>query len=347
MSARKSSFTSAREIKVGVVGYGGAYNMGRIHLQQMRAAGMSVTAVAELDPKRLAIAANDFKGIETYDNLDHMLAKSEVDLITIITPHITHAQLALQCLRAGRHVICEKPFAISTREVDRMIAAAEKSGLLLSTYHNRHWDGRILLACDLVKRKQLIGDVVRIQASYGVYGSPGDWWRSSRTISGGILFDWGVHLLDYSLQLTDGAITEVTGFASSGFWADKTRWKEDTYEDDAHAIVRLDSGQHINLRISQIDPCIDTMLTVTGTKGTLLVGDKTTTHVAVKPKRKIITEYQHPPCQYQKYYNNICEYLLGQADLIITAEWARRPVHIIDLAMQSAAKGTALKAKYA
>ncbi|MBC8041640.1 MAG: Gfo/Idh/MocA family oxidoreductase, partial [Opitutaceae bacterium] len=129
-------FKSPSEIKVGVIGYGGAFNMGRQHLQQMQAAGMTPVAVCEVDASRLAVATTDFPGIETYPTIAAMLKNSAVNLIVIITPHNTHASLALQCLRAGRHVVCEKPLAITTKEVDAMIAAAKKAGVMLSTYHN-------------------------------------------------------------------------------------------------------------------------------------------------------------------------------------------------------------------
>jgi scyllo-inositol 2-dehydrogenase (NADP+) len=100
-------YSKASEIKVGVVGYGGAFNMGRGHLNQMKAAGMSPVAVAEVDPTRLEAAKVDFPGIETYKSVTEMLKKSSVDLVVLITPHNTHAPLAIQCLKAGRHVVCE------------------------------------------------------------------------------------------------------------------------------------------------------------------------------------------------------------------------------------------------
>lgn len=207
-----SAYRKPSQIKVGVVGYGGAFNMGRQHLQQMQVAGMTPTTVVEKDPARLEVAGMDFPGIETYTDVSEMLKRSAVDLVVIITPHNTHATLALQCLKAGRHVVCEKPLAITTVEVDAMIRAANKAGVMLSTYHNRHWDGRILQAVDIVRKRKLIGDVVRIGCHMGGYSKPGDWWRSSLSVSGGILYDWGVHLLEYSLQLIDSPVTEVSGY---------------------------------------------------------------------------------------------------------------------------------------
>ena len=227
------------DIKVGVIGYGGAFNMGRQHLKEMQAAGMTPVAVAEVDPSRLAVAKTDFPGIETYSSVTAMLKGSPVDMVVIITPHNTHADLAIKCLNAGRHVVCEKPLAITTAEVDAMIKAAKKSGVMLSTYHNRHWDGRIRQAVELVKKRKLIGDVFRIECHMGGYSKPGDWWRTSRSISGGVLYDWGVHLLEYSLQLIDSPVGEVSGFAHEGFWAPQTRWKADANEDEGFLVVRF------------------------------------------------------------------------------------------------------------
>ncbi|MFZ2655804.1 MAG: Gfo/Idh/MocA family oxidoreductase, partial [Victivallales bacterium] len=196
-------FKNASEIKVGVIGYGGAFNMGKSHLNEMKKAGMTPTAVAEIDKERLKVAETDFPGIETYTSVAEMLKKSDVNLLAIITPHNTHAKLAIQCLKAGRHIVCEKPLAITTAECDAMIAEAKKNNLVASTYHNRHWDGCILDAVKKV-RSGAIGEVVRVEAHMGGWGQPGDWWRTSRTISGGILYDWGVHLLEYSFQILEG-----------------------------------------------------------------------------------------------------------------------------------------------
>ncbi len=99
-------FKTASEVKVGVVGYGGAFNMGKAHLMQMRDAGMTPVAVTEIDAERRKVAELDFPGIKTYRNLGAMLRYSDVNLVVIITPHNTHAKLALQALKAGRHVVC-------------------------------------------------------------------------------------------------------------------------------------------------------------------------------------------------------------------------------------------------
>ncbi|MBN1555137.1 MAG: Gfo/Idh/MocA family oxidoreductase [Phycisphaerae bacterium] len=339
-------FKQAKDIRVGVIGYGGAFNMGKCHLQQMHKAGMTPLAVAEIDPKRLVVAKEEFPGIETYTSVATMLKKSDVNLITIITPHNTHARLALQCLRAGRSVVCEKPLAITTDECDRMIAEARKRDVVLSTYHNRHWDGCILEAVKRIRRGE-IGEIIRIEAHMGGYGKPRDWWRSSKSISGGILYDWGVHLLEYSLQLIDSDIVEVTGFAKNGFWADQLHWKKDTNEDEAHAVVRFRSGQWLELTISEIDVNSKSKdrgwLEITGTKGTYLFNHDTFT---VMTPNGITKRGKNRKSDWDAYYKNIADHMVKGEKLVITPEWSRRPIHILDLTVRGAKLGKSLPAKY-
>ena len=339
-------FRKASEIKVGVLGYGGAFNMGRAHLGEMQRAGMTPVAVAEIDAERLEVAEADFPGIQTYPSLSAMLRKSDVNLIAIITPHNTHAKLAVQALKAGRHVVCEKPFAITTAECDGMIAAAKQSRVVVSTYHNRHWDGCILAAMKQVK-SGLIGEVHRVEAHMGNYGKPGDWWRSSKSISGGIMYDWGVHLLEYSLQILDSDIAEVSGFARSGFWAKQSTWKKDTNEDEGFAVVRFTNGKWLTLNMSSLESNPErSFLEVTGTLGSIILEwgfNEVITHDGADV---IATRYANPESEGWRLYQNIADHLVKGRKLIITPEWARRPIHILDLAGRSARQGKALKARY-
>jgi len=336
----------ASDIRVGVIGYGGAFNMGKSHLDQMLKAGMTPLAVCELDKSRLEVAKTDFPGIETYSSVAQMLKKSDVNLITIITPHDTHAKLALQCLKAGKHVCCEKPLAITTAECDAMIREAKKNKVVLSTYHNRHWDGCILKAVDVIK-SGAIGEVFRIEAHMGTWGKPQDWWRSSRKISGGILYDWGVHLLEYTFQLINSDITEVSGFAKSGFWADKTKWKKDTNEDEGFLTVRYKNGAWSSLCITQLDSNPkEGQLEITGTKGTYIFSHQNWEMITHKGDKVISTKGPSPANEGDKFYQNIANHLTKGEKLVITPEWSRRPIHVLDLSVQSIKKGVAMKAKY-
>ena len=346
-------FKSAQEIKVGVVGYGGAFNMGRNHLNAMQKVGMTPFAVCELDAERLAVAGQDFPGIETYDRLETMLEASDVNLLVHITPHNLHFPLAAKCVKAGKHVVTEKPFVINTAEADKLIKLAEQNDVMVSTFHNRHWDGNILRAVREIVEKQSIGEVFRIDASMGNYAMPRPWWRTSQSVSGGVLYDWGVHLLEYSLQLIDAQVTEVAGFAKRGFWESQAKkdfpWIGDMNEDEASAVVRFDNGAFINLSISQLKAQASPhILTVHGTRGTYAFGHPEWS--TYKPNRQgeiVEKSGKNPKSDGAKiFYQNIADYLTDQAELVITPQWARRPIHILDLAGRSARQNKTLKAKY-
>lgn len=352
-------YKSPHDIKVGVIGYGGAFNMGKQHLTEMKKAGMSPYAVCELDPERLKVAEKEFPGIETHQSLDKMLKTSDVDLLVHITPHNLHYPLAAKCLKAGKHVVVEKPLTVTTAQADKLIDLGKKHRAMVSTYHNRHWDGWITRAVKQIVEKQAIGGVYKIDCHMGAYGMPGAWWRTSKTVSGGILYDWGVHLLEYCFQLLPGArITEVAGFAVEGYWPSKMNkshpFKNDANEDEARAIVRFDTGAHVSLTVSQLqsDPK-PYRLAVTGTQGTYEIAfyqgaelDGWTLRKANAKGELTEKKGKHPRDRGDLFYKNIAGYLTGQAKLVITPEWARRPIHVLDLAAKSARQGRALKAKY-
>ncbi len=343
-----AKFKTAADIYVGVVGYGAAFNMGPHHFNEMKRAGMTPLAVADIDPTRLPAARKDFPGLETYDSLGEMLRKSKVNLVTVITPHDTHAKLALQALNAGRHVVCEKPFAITTAECDAMIAAARKKNLVISTYHNRHWDGTILQAVKDIRGGK-IGKVFRVEAHMSGYYKPGDWWRGSKTISGGVMYDWGVHLLEYALQVLgpEAKIAEVSGHAHRGFWGPQTKWKNDCIEDEGFAVVRFKDGAYLTLLMSVLDSKPKPgWVTFTGTKGTYVMDSTRNEHITRLYDTSTSTKITNPPCEGWKFYQNIADHLVKGEKLVITGQWARRPIHILDLASQSAKLGKPLKAKY-
>jgi predicted dehydrogenase len=339
----------AAGLRAAVVGYGGAFNMGRKHLEEMQRAGMAPAAVAEIDPARLDVARADFPGIEVYASLDELLARSDANVIAVITPHNTHAPLAIAALEKGRHVVCEKPLAITTDECDRMIAAAKRGGAVLSTYHNRHWDGCIVEAVRRIRAGE-IGDVYRIEAHMGGFGPPRDWWRTSKTTSGGILYDWGVHLLEYAFQIVGARIVEVSGFAKRGHWAPHTRWKDDTNEDEAFAVVRFDNGVWLTLNMTSLDMRAKGdrgQLEISGTRGTYCMngGDFEIWRGDGKGTTSI-TRGRNPESEGWRYYQNLADHILKGEPLTITPEWSRRPIHVLDLAVRSAEAGRAMPAAY-
>ncbi|GAH10259.1 unnamed protein product, partial [marine sediment metagenome] len=222
-----------KPLKAGVIGYGASFNMGRMHLEGIAdAAGFEGVAVCDIDPARCRAAKEEQNGIKTYPSAGALLRNSDVDLVVIVTPHNSHARLAIQCLNAGRHVITEKPFCITVKEANAMIAAAKKNKVMLSVFHNRRWDGDYLAIKDIIDRG-LLGEIFHIEATMSGYGHGRYWWRSDKKISGGAFYDWGAHICDWVLGLVPSKITEI-----SGHFQPKRIWHDITNEDHCNAVIR-------------------------------------------------------------------------------------------------------------
>ena len=198
----------ARKVfRCGVIGYGGAFSMGNAHLTSLsKNAGMVAAAICELDPKRRKVAAEEWPEATVYERVGDMLRHAELDLATVITPHNTHAPLALQCLDAKVGVVLEKPLALTGTEVKDMIALAKRRKVMLSCFHNRRWDGDFMVLRDLIRKEKIIGRVFRIECGGNGYGVQPDWWRNSRKISGGAIYDWGAHFTDWVLNIVTAEI---------------------------------------------------------------------------------------------------------------------------------------------
>ena len=328
-----------KEIKIGVIGYGGAFNMGKGHLNELALnKGFVPGAVCDLDPERLKIAKKDFPGIQTYTDVGKLLKESDVKLAVIILPHNVHAKVALQCLAAGRHVVVEKPFAITVAECDAMIAMAKKRKVMLSTYHNRHWDANILT---ILKHLPKIGRPFRWESFAGGYNEPREWWRSYKEISGGIIYDWGAHFTEWMLQVMDYEMREISGFKV------KEVWKKFTNEDELEAVVRFKNNAIASHTASSITLAGKDMLRIVGTKGAIVATHRDVdVYTQDAHGNKVKTSVVLEKARGTDYYKNVHDHLFEGAKLIITAEWARRVIQVLDYACVSANKGAPVKAKY-
>lgn len=323
--------------RVGVIGYGGAFNMGQLHLASMaKNEGVEVAAVCELDAERRQVAEEDFPGVKTYGRVGSMLRNANLDLVTVITPHNTHAKLAVQCLNAGIHVVCEKPLAITSAEVKRMQAAAKKNKALISTFHNRRWDGDFVVLRDLILKEQIIGRVFRIEAgSYG-YGEQGTWWRSNRKISGGAIYDWGAHFTDWILNIVPEKIASV-----SGYQVKNPAWKKYDNEDHSEYTLRFQSGCTATLTMSNLSMSSRPRWRVLGTQGAIEdVGGKFLVKALING-RQMSTEVPFAESNWDAYYENVFAHLQGRADLVITPQSAGRVIGVLEAANMSAARGSA------
>ena len=321
-----------KSIRCGVVGYGGAFNMGQTHLNSMtRNRRMEVAAVCELDAARRKVAEEDFPGVETFAEVGDMLKNAELDLVTIITPHNTHSPLAIECLNAGVNVVCEKPLAITSRQVKDMMSAAKKNGVMLSTFHNRRWDGDFQTLRDLVNKEKAIGRVHRIEAGFYGYGAQGNWWRSDRNISGGAIYDWGAHFTDWILNVVPEKIDWV-----SGYQVKNRAWKGYSNEDHSEYSMRFASGAIATLTISNLSMSSRPRWRVLGERGSIEdLGGKFLLKTLVNG-RQMSAEVPYAESNWHAYYENVYKHLQGRAKLIITPESAARVIGVLEAANISA-----------
>ena len=333
-----------KEIRGAVIGYGGAFNMGKGHLDWMQAAGIVPTAACDVDPARVAVAKGDFPGIHTYTAVEALLKDEGVDLVTLITPHNTHAALAIQCLNAGKNVVCEKPMCLTAQEATDMIAAARQNNVMLSVFHNRRHDGDFQALREAIVEKKLIGDVFSIQAGFAGYGHPGHWWRSDKAISGGAFYDWGAHFLDWILNLMPGQkVTSVFGLFHKRVWHDVTN------EDHVQAVLKFDSGAHADVSFSQISSLPINRWRIQGTQGGILddgsVKDGFTLFRQVDGM-KMQGELRNKASQWDRYYKDLNAHLTAGAPLDVTPEQARRVIAIMEAAEKSSQSGQAEPVPY-
>ena len=329
-------------IKCAVVGYGPAFNMGKAHCDQIRATkGLELVAVCDADHKRIEAAKKDFPSISAYGDLGEMLKKADVDLVTVVVPHNVHASLALQCLKAGKNVIVEKPMCITTVEATAMINEAKKRNLMLTVFHNRRLDGDYLALKEAINEGK-IGKVFHIEAFMGGYGHPGTWWRSNKKASGGAIYDWGAHLLDWVLNLVPEKIAGVTGYFYKLVWTDVTN------EDQVEAAIRFESGALVDVQMSNLASIGKSRWRILGTKGGITsVPDKECFRMVTYADGKPVeSQINFKKGEHSAYYRNIADHLLKGTELLVKPEEARRVIAVMEAAEESSKKGETVKLKY-
>ena len=329
--------TGSKEVRWGIVGYGGAFNMGKLHGESINGTGMKVIAVCDIDPKRTEAAQADFPGITTYADHKEMLKNKDIDCVVNILPHNLHYPVTMDCLRAGKGVCSEKPFCITTEEATDMIDLAKKKKVLLTVFHNRRHDGDFMAVKEVID-KGIIGEVFRVEAYMGGWSKPGKWWRSIKEISGGNFYDWGAHHVDWVLNFLAGRkIKSVTGFYQKRVWMDAT------IEDETQAIVRFDNDVVADICLSSIAKVGKPRWRILGTKGAI--------EDHWSGKFKVFTEIKgysaemevgYKPTTWEEWYPNLADHLLRGKELEVKPEEARRVIMIMDYAERSAKEGKSI-----
>lgn len=248
------------EIKAAIVGYGG---MGHYHHKEMpKDAGIRVDAVYDINPKKMEEARQ--KGLRTFSSLEELLADPSISLVIVATPNNFHKEIVVRALGAGKNVVCEKPAALDSGEFAEMMEAAKKSGKVFTVHQNRRWDTDFNIVKKAVE-ESLIGTPFYIESRVqGANGVPGD-WRCVKEAGGGMMLDWGIHLLDQMMFLVKSPVTSVYTHMLS------VKFKD--VDDNFKLLLRFENGLSALIEVDTF--CFEPLPRwhVSGDGGTLVVRD--------------------------------------------------------------------------
>jgi predicted dehydrogenase len=182
-------------IRVAVIGYGLA---GRVFHAPLVAATDGLELAAIVSSRRDEIAAA-WPGVAVVADPEAVFTDPAIDLVVVATPNDSHFDLAVRALAAAKHVVIDKPFALTSAEAKTLIGKAR--GRLLTVFHNRRWDGDFLTLKKL-KANGTLGDIAYLESRFDLYRPVvQDRWRERSGPATGIWYDLGSHLLDQALQL--------------------------------------------------------------------------------------------------------------------------------------------------
>ena len=324
-----------KPIHIGLIGFGPAYSMGAYHSSLIaEVEGLEVTAVCDRDPARLEAAREALPGVATYRSTRDLLRKSDIGLAVVILPHNLHARVAVECLNAGRHVVVEKPMCVTVAEGNNMIDAAEKNERMLSVFHQRRFDGDFLTIRELIE-KGAIGEVFQIEGASCGFGKPRQIWRSDKKISGGLLFDWGAHFLDWILTLMPGEIETVTGLLH------KRVWHSVTNEDHGVITIRFVGGEMAQFEQSTIAAAPKPRWRILGTRGSLMTDERGLVLRASVDGLPAETVVRLREKNTGAYYLNIANHLHLGEPLVVKPEQARRVIAVLCAGEKSSKSGKA------
>lgn len=189
---------------IAVIGYGG---MGKWHCSKIASIEeLELLGTYDIKEERCALAREN--GVYVYESLEALLADERVEIVTVAIPNHLHRDICIQAMQAGKNVVCEKPVTMSHQLLQDMIDASKKYKVIFTVHQNRRWDEDYRTIRHIYDQNTL-GKVFRIESRvHGSRGIPGD-WRNQKEFGGGMVLDWGVHLLDQIMQMIDKKVISI------------------------------------------------------------------------------------------------------------------------------------------
>lgn len=342
----------APDVRIGMLGFGA---IGVEHAHAITAVdGLQLVAVCDRNPERVDAARLIAPGVTAYDDGERLIADDEVDLVVVSTPPNAHADWALRVLAAGRHVVVEKPFALTSAEADDVLESAESRGLSVVCYQNRRFDTDFVALRQVVE-SGAIGDVFHYESFVGGYGHPCNYWHSDEEVSGGAIYDWGSHYLDWALQLMPQEIEHVTAAAHKRVWHDTTN------SDHVRVTLRFVDGAEAEFVHSDLAAAVKPKWYVLGTRGAVVgdwrrervigrdpVGNLAEDALAASESPAVllvhdpsgsVTTVALPPAAPQPFHRELADQLVSGWPMTVTARQSRRTVAVLEAATASAREG--------
>lgn len=283
-------------LKVAVIGCGKIAQVR--HIPEYAASPLAELAgFYNLSPERAEEMAAQYGG-RTYASVEELLADPAIDAVSICTPNATHSEYAVAALKAGKHVLCEKPMAITLPDCEAMVAAAEESAKLLMIAQNQRFAKAHVEAKRLLS-EGVIGDVLTYRTTFG-HGGPetwsvtpgtGSWFFNAKSAALGAMGDLGVHKTDLIQFLLDQRVVEVSAKVTT---LDKRDAEGNLVgvDDNAIAIYTMDGGTIGSMTASwTYYGAEDNSTVLYGTKGIMRIYDDPAHSIVVFAKDGTATNY--------------------------------------------------------
>ena len=319
---------------------------------------MALAGTFDIKEERQEWARN--QGFHTYNSFEEILDDPNVDVVLVATPNDDHKDLSIRAMRAGKHVLCEKPVMMNSKDLEDVMAVAKETGKVFYPRQNRRWDKDYLTMKKLYDEKT-IGDVFHIESRYqGSRGIPGD-WRGVKEKGGGMMFDWGVHLLDRIVLMIPEKIKTV--------YARMTHVTNDEVDDGFIMNMTFESGTTATVEVGTCNFITLPIWYMAGTKGTaeikdfqdhghmvilrswedkdatpILMGEGLSKTMAPRGE-DTMDDLPLPDIAYDRneLYSNLCDVVNGEAEPVIKNEEALRVLRLMEAALESDEKGIAVE----
>ena len=284
-----------QKLKVGIVGVG---RIGGNHAEEI--GGMpdkfELVACADHDPERLVKdVPEQLKNVAKYPSLEEMLKHPGLDMVTIAVRHPDHVPMAIQILEAGKIAVVEKPVATSVAEMEHLLAVAKKHPHKLFLRHNRRFEAPFIKVRELMN-SGLIGEVQYIKLYRSVGFCRRNDWMTMTEFYGGLLSNWGPHLIDQALQLLDSPVVDL--------WADVRRVVSIGDGDDLFKILlKAKNGRLADIEVTGANTMPGREMEIIGSRGPIVYSDGKIKARYIDPSVELKDLKPHPENPPKKYGN--------------------------------------------